>query len=58
MDRRTAACGALAMSREMSRIAPSLLKTMTHDQDSEMARHQEITVQTGMKMYFANLDNP
>tara|TARA_R110000751_G_scaffold84763_1_gene169421 strand:+ start:5342 stop:5521 length:180 start_codon:yes stop_codon:yes gene_type:complete len=27
---------------------------MTHDQGSEMARHREITEQTGMKIYFAD----
>jgi IS30 family transposase len=35
-------------------MAPSLLKTMTHDQGSEMARHAEITAHTGGKIYFAD----
>jgi|TARA_R110001599_G_scaffold96077_1_gene248757 transposase, IS30 family len=43
LDRPTAECAAQAITREMSRMAPSLLKTMTHDQGSEMARHSEIT---------------
>jgi IS30 family transposase len=42
----------------MSRMAPSLLKTMTHDQGSEMARHREITEQTGMNIYFADPHSP
>lgn len=31
---------------------------MTHDQDSEMARHAEITAHTGMKVYFADPHSP
>lgn len=58
LDRPTAECAALAITREMSRMAPSLLKTMTHDQGSEMARHREITAQTGMKIYFADPHSP
>lgn len=40
LDRPTAECAAQAITREMSRMAPSLLKTMTHDQGSEMAAPQ------------------
>ena len=58
LDRPTAECAAQAITREMSRIAPSLLKTMTHDQGSEMARHREITAQTGMNIYFADPHSP
>ncbi|EPJ8754085.1 IS30 family transposase [Pseudomonas capeferrum] len=50
----TAEAATEAIVREMSRMAPSLLKTMTHDQGSEMARHAEITARTGMKIYFAD----
>jgi IS30 family transposase len=39
-------------------MAPSLLKTMTHDQGSEMAHHRDITAQTGMKIYFADPHSP
>lgn len=58
LDRPTAECAAQAITREMSRMAPSLLKTMTHDQGSEMARHREITAQTGMNIYFADPHSP
>ena len=54
----TAEAAAEAIVREMSRMAPSLLKTMTHDQGSEMARHAEITARTGMKIYFADPHSP
>jgi IS30 family transposase len=58
LDAPTADAAAQAITREMSRMAPSLLKTMTHDQGSEMARHAEITAQTGMKIYFADPHSP
>lgn len=58
LNRPTAECAAQAITREMSRMAPSLLKTMTHDQGSEMARHREITAQTGMNIYFADPHSP
>ena len=47
-----------AMTRELSRMAPSLLKTMTHDQGSEMAKHAELSARTGMKIYFADPHSP
>lgn len=50
LDAPTAEAAARAITREMSRMAPALLKTMTHDQGSEMARHAEITAHTGMKI--------
>lgn len=58
LDAPTADAAAQAITREMSRMAPSLLKTMTHDQGSEMARHAEITAHTGMKIYFADPHSP
>lgn len=47
-----------AMTRELSRMAPSLLKTMTHDQGSEMAKHAELSARTGMKIYVADPHSP
>lgn len=35
-------------------MAPPLLKTTTHDQGSEIARHAKITARTGTKIYFAD----
>ena len=58
LDAPTADAAAQAITREMSRMAPSLLKTMTHDQGSEMARHTEITAHTGLKIYFADPHSP
>jgi len=39
-------------------MAPALLKTMTHDQGSEMASHAELTALTGMNIYFADRTTP
>lgn len=58
LDAPTADAALEAMSRELSRMAPSLLKTMTHDQGSEMARHAEFTARTGVKIYFADPHSP
>ena len=58
LDAPTADAALEAMSRELSRMAPSLLKTMTHDQGSEMARHAELTARTGLKIYFADPHSP
>lgn len=58
LDAPTADAALEAMTRELSRMAPALLKTMTHDQGSEMARHAELTARTGMKIYFADPHSP
>lgn len=58
LDAPTADAALEAMTRELSRMAPSLLKTMTHDQGSEMARHAELTARTGMTIYFADPHSP
>ncbi len=58
LDRPKSECATQAITREMSRLAPSLLKTMTHDQSSEMARYSEITFQTDIKIYFARPHSP
>lgn len=58
LDAPTADAALEAMTRELSRMAPSLLKTMTHDQGSEMARHTELSARTGMKVYFADPHSP
>lgn len=58
LDAPTADAALEAMTRELSRMAPSLLKTMTHDQGSEMACHAELSARTGMKIYFADPHSP
>lgn len=58
LDAPTADAALEAMTRELSRMAPALLKTMTHDQGSEMARHAELTARTSMNIYFADPHSP
>jgi len=41
-------------SKKLNQLNPLFKKTMTYDNGIEMARHQEITKKTGMKIYFAN----
>lgn len=41
-------------SKELNKLNPIFKKTMTYDNGIEMARHQEITYKTGMKIYFAH----
>lgn len=45
-------------SRVLSELQPSLCKTLTYDRGSEMARHRELTQQTGVKIYFADPHSP
>jgi len=40
-------------SKKINQLNPLFKKTMTYDNGIEMARHEEITRKTGMKIYFA-----
>ena len=41
-------------SKILNKLNPIFKKSMTYDNGIEMARHQEITKKTGMKIYFAH----
>jgi len=41
-------------SKILNQLNPIFKKTMTYDNGIEMARHEEITQKTGMKIYFAH----
>ena len=41
-------------SKVLNKLNPILKKTMTYDNGVEMARHENITQKTGMKIYFAH----
>jgi IS30 family transposase len=41
-------------SKILNKLNPILKKSMTYDNGVEMARHEEITNKTGMKIYFAH----
>ncbi|WP_456438497.1 IS30 family transposase [Psychroserpens sp.] len=41
-------------SKKLNQLQPIFKKTMTYDNGIEMARHEKITQNTGMKIYFAH----
>ena len=44
--------------RDLAGLPPALLRSITWDQGSEMARHLEITEATGAKVYFCDAGSP
>src|SRR5690606_36471353 len=55
-------CSSLAalagLSRVLNAVEPAMRKTMTYDRGSEMARHRDLTQETGVRVYFADPHNP
>ncbi len=47
-----------ALLRELAGLPAELLKSITWDQGSEMARHLDITAATGAKVYFCDAGSP
>ncbi len=48
-----------AFSTALNRIhEPQLRQTMTYDQGREMSRHKELTIRTGVQVYFADPHSP
>ena len=47
-----------ALTERMSDLPPSLLRSITWDQGTEMARHTEITAQLGIPIYFCDPHAP
>ena len=56
--RRDAATVATAMIGAMSELPAHLWRSLTWDQGSEMARHAEITLATGLDIYFCDPHSP
>ena len=54
----TATAAVEGFSSVLNRIPLSLRKTMTYDQGKEMARHAEITQNTGVGIYFCDPHSP
>ncbi len=54
----TAATVNQAVARAMAALPPHLKKTLTWDQGTEMARHQELAAATGIDIYFAERSSP
>ena len=47
-----------AVQQAFAQLPPHLVRTLTWDQGSEMARHQELAAATGLKIYFAERSSP
>jgi len=54
----TAASVNRAVAGAMAALPPHLKKTLTWDQGTEMARHQELAAATGIDIYFAERSSP
>ena len=51
--------GALeGFSTAFGQLDASLRKTLTYDQGKEMALHEQLAAQTGLKIYFADPHSP
>jgi IS30 family transposase len=55
---RTGAALRRALADRMSDLPPSLLRSITWDQGTEMARHTEITADLGVSIYFCDPHAP
>ncbi len=47
-----------AVQQAFAQLPPHLTRTLTWDQGSEMARHQELAAATGLSIYFAERSSP
>ena len=58
MDDATAASALTGYTLKLSGIAAPMRQSLTYDQGKEMARHAELTAQTGVKVYFCDPHSP
>ncbi len=58
MDDATAASALEGYTRKLNGIAAPLRQSLTYDQGKEMARHAELTANTGVKVYFCDPHSP
>jgi len=58
MDDATAASALAGFSAKLNSIAAPMRHSMTYDQGREMTRHQDLTAQTGVKVYFCDPHSP
>ena len=56
--KKDSASAAAAFTRRFKQLPPTLRKTLTYDQGNEMARHAELTLATGMAVYFCDPHSP
>jgi IS30 family transposase len=58
MDDATAASALTGYTRQLNSVAEPMRQSLTYDQGKEMARHAELTAQTGVKVYFCDPHSP
>ena len=58
MDDATAESALKGFSDKLNSIAAPMRHTLTYDQGREMAKHRELTEQTGVKVYFCDPHSP
>ena len=58
LKQKDAASVAQALARRLKQLPASLRKTLTYDQGKEMARHADLTLATGIAVYFCDPHSP
>ena len=58
MDDATAASALAGYTRQLNSVAEPMRQSLTYDQGKEMARHAELTAQTGVKVYCCDPHSP
>ena len=58
MDDATAASALAGLSAQLNSIAAPLRQSFTYDQGKEMSRHQELSITTGVRVYFCEPHSP
>ena len=56
--KKDAASVAQALARRLKQLPATMRKTLTYDQGKEMARHAELTLATGIAVYFCDPHSP
>lgn len=58
MESATAEAALTGFTKKLNSIARPMRQTMTYDQGKEMARHAELSEQTGVRVYFCDPHSP